>query len=131
MRTRLESKIHAVPALPPTYPGSVSAAMGTSALRDWRQRVRIRVTSSSAGRFSCGHVHMSSLFPKGSCSLGTPESHHRCCRRGEEQRLWGKPHAGQNMHLASGPRRLASTDTNNALYQPTKGFPGNPFQTLR
>lgn len=77
------------------------------------------------------HVHVSSLFPMGSCSLGTAGSHHGCCGRGEEQQLWGKPHASQNTHLASEPRRLSSTYSNNALYHPTKGFPGNPFQTPR
>lgn len=129
--TQAGKPVHSVLALPPTGPGSISAATGTSALGDWRQRVRIRVTGSWAGRCSCGYVHVSSLFPMGSHSLGTAGSHHRRCRKGEKQRLWGKPHASQNMHLASEPRRSASTDSNNVLYHPTKGFPGNPFQTPR
>lgn len=69
----------------------VSDSTGTSVLGDWRQWVRIKVTGSWAGKCSCGHPCVSSLFPTASCSLGTTGSHRRHCRRGEEQQLLGKP----------------------------------------
>lgn len=40
---------------------------------------------------SCGHPRVSSLFQTASRSLGTTGSHHRHCRRSEEQQLLGKP----------------------------------------
>lgn len=67
--------------------------------------------------------------PVGPCSLGTARSHPACCRRAEELWLWGKPHASQKYAFGSVPGILASANLNNAWYRPTKGFPGNPFQS--
>lgn len=98
--------------------------MITSILGDWTQWVRIRVTGRWAGRCSCGCL----LLLMGSHSLGISESHHRSCRKGEEQQLWGKPHTSQNMYLSSEPRRLASANSNDRLYHPTNSFPGIFFR---
>lgn len=129
---RHSKQVHTVLAPPSTYPSSVSAAMSTSALGDWRQWVAIRVTGSWAGRRLCGRVCVQPRdIPNGFLQPWDCWEPSQALQEGCRAAAMGEASCQPKYTFGLRAKKIGQHYLNNALYHPTKGFPGNPFQNPR